>query len=439
MKPTSFLFAGILVLLFHSATGQSVFSPQRLDTLLTRLDERGKAMGSLVLWRNGKPAYQRAIGMSEEGKTVATPTTRYRIGSITKTFTAVLIFQQIEKGKLGLETRLSDFFPELPQAATITIGHLLQHRSGLHSITDDSPYLSWNTQVHSREQLIERMKKGGSDFEPDAKAAYSNSNYILLGWIVEKVTGKSYQRALEEGITRPLSLRDTYVFGKRKKEEAQSFRWTAGGWQRASETDASIPQGAGAIVSTATDVARFFEGLFQGKLVSAQSLATMQKQRDRFGMGLFMMPFYDRQSFGHTGGIDGFISNASYFPKDSTTVVLLTNGMNYPVNDVMLAVLKLYFGKEYRIPTFETKKVDAAKLASYEGVYAAEGFPMKITVRINNGVLEAQASGQGAFPLEPTEEHEFTFDPAGIKLRFDTEKKQMRLKQGSNDTVFTKE
>jgi CubicO group peptidase (beta-lactamase class C family) len=135
----------LLLLAFAALTtlarAQSI-QTTRIDSLLTRLAEHDKAMGSLAILKNGKVVYERAIGWSRPG-VAATPQTRYRIGSITKTFTSVLVFQQVEAGRLSLQTRLSKFYPRLPNAGSITIGQLLQHRSGIMNITDDTAYLRW--------------------------------------------------------------------------------------------------------------------------------------------------------------------------------------------------------------------------------------------------------------------------------------------------------
>jgi D-alanyl-D-alanine carboxypeptidase len=435
------LLLALLISISATLCAQS-FNRERLDSLLTRLSDNNKAMGSLTLWKGGKPVYQRAIGWSHiEGsnRSSASTETRYRIGSITKSFTAVLLFQQIEKGKLSQDSKLAEFFPQFANAGRITIGQMLQHRSGLANVTDDTAYLQWNTKPHTTEQLLQRMVKAGTSFEPDAKSAYSNTNYILLGLILEKITGKSYADLVQVQITAPLGLKNTSVFGRSLPQEAASFHFATSGWVKEPDTDVSVPGGAGALESTSADIAHFYEALFQGKLVSAKSLEIMKELRDGYGKGLFSFPFYDKTSYGHTGGIDGFTSIAAFFPSDSLAFAYCSNGANYKTNDILIGVLSIYFGRPYQIPSFTTLTIDAAQLQAYNGTYSNPEFPLKIEVRVKNGKLEAQATGQGAFPLEATAKDSFRFDPANITMIFDVANRKMTLKQGGTVTEFTKE
>jgi D-alanyl-D-alanine carboxypeptidase len=225
------LLLALFISLSATLCAQS-FSRERMDSLLTRLADHDKAMGSLTLWKGGKPVYERAIGWSRiEGnvRNSASTNSLYRIGSITKSFTAVLIFQQIEKGRLSQDSKLAEFFPQFPNAGKITIGQMLQHRSGLANVTDDTAYLQWNTKPQSKEQLLQRMVKAGTSFEPDAKSAYSNTNYILLGLILEKLTGKSYADLVQTNIAAPLGCGIVSFclqrLGKGARNRRERSRW----------------------------------------------------------------------------------------------------------------------------------------------------------------------------------------------------------------------
>lgn len=165
----------------------------KLDSLLTSLAANNKLMGSLAVSRNGQVVYNHAFGYAQLApKTPATPATRYRMSSISKMFTAVMLFQLMEEKKLTLTTPLSTFFPQLPNAKTITIEQMLSHRSGLHSITAEAAYLGYMTQPKTQAELLAIMTKLKPDFQPGAKFDYSNSNYIVLGYIVEKLGKQPY-------------------------------------------------------------------------------------------------------------------------------------------------------------------------------------------------------------------------------------------------------
>jgi D-alanyl-D-alanine carboxypeptidase len=399
----------IFLLVFSFAASAQTINTARLDTFFNRLDAHNKGMGSIAIRKAGKIIYQHATGYSDVAaagvSSLANADTRYRIGSITKTFTSTLVFLQVEQGKLTLDQTLDRFFPDLPNASKITIRDMLVHRSGLHNITEDSTYDQWNTTVQSNEQILARIVKNGIDFDPGAKSVYSNTNFILLGMIVEKITGKDYATLIREQIAGPLKLSNTYVFGSRQPSEARSYRYTGQGWQLENDTDPSIPRGAGAIVSTPTDLTAFFEALFMGRIVNASSLEEMKKTEGRYGKGLMQIPFGDKQSFGHTGSIDAFHSVAAYFPSDSITIAYCNNGENYKSNNVLIATLSITFNKPFDIPSFEVKKVDEAILTTYTGTYAAPDFPLQIEVRVKMANLKHRLRGRVPFrskPMEPT-------------------------------------
>jgi D-alanyl-D-alanine carboxypeptidase len=435
----SLLTAGLLS---ATAYAQGV-NTGKLDSLFSVLEAKNKAMGSIAISKNGKLQYTRAIGNSllkEGGNIKASTDTRYRIGSITKMFTATMIFQLAEEKKIDLNTKLDKYFPELPNAGKITISNLLGHRSGLHNFTNDAGYTEWMEQPKSEKEMLDIIAKGGTDFEPDSKAEYSNSNYVLLGYIIEKASGKPYAALLKEKIAGKAGLKHTY-YGKKsniKEGESLSYQWISN-WMPQPETDMSIPHGAGAIVSTPGDLTRFADALFKGKLISKASLAQMTEIKDNYGKGIFMIPFGEKKGFGHTGGIDGFSAMLIYFPQDSTAIAYCSNGTVYPVNDIMIGALSIYYNQPYAMPDFNTIAVDQATLDLYTGIYASAQIPVKITISRNGNTLMAQATGQSSFPLEATKKDKFKFDAAGIEIDFDQEKKELVLKQGGGSFTFTKE
>jgi D-alanyl-D-alanine carboxypeptidase len=432
----------LLTLLLYGTMFSQDFNKQKLDSLFSILSEKNKAMGSVTISKNGTVLYSRAIGysiISDKEKMASTINTRYRIGSISKMFTSTMIFQLIEEGKINLATTLDTWFPNIPNARQITIANLLYHRSGIHNFTNDPEYTTYMTMSKTQDEMIAIITKNKADFQPDEKTAYSNSNFVILGYIIEKITGKPYSKNLNERITSRIGLANTYYGGKTniKNNECFSYRFD-GTWNPETETDMSIPGGAGAIVSTPTDLTRFIEALFSYKLVSKNSLDQMKTIKDGMGMGMFQIPFYDKKAYGHNGGIDGFGSNLAFFPEDNLAVSYCTNGMVYPMNDILIGVLSIYYGKAYKIPTFNTLAMKAEDLDKYLGVYSSTQMPLKITVTKDKNSLIAQATGQSSFPLEPTEKDKFAFDQAGIKMEFNPAKNEMTLKQGAGNFLFTK-
>jgi CubicO group peptidase (beta-lactamase class C family) len=445
MRLKFFTIILIIGLSFGTLLPQSINKP-KLDSLFNILAEKNKSMGSLAISKNGNLLYSNAIGysfISESDKRPSTNLTKYRIGSITKMFTATMIFQLIEEEKIKLTTTLDTYFPNIPNAKIITISNLLNHRSGIHNFTSDADYLTYMTQPKTQSEMLAIISKNEVDFQPNEKASYSNANYVLLGFIIEKIDQQPYAKCLSERITSKIGLSNTYIGGKTDIDKNESYSYQfMDGWKQEQETDMSIPGGAGAIVSNPTDLTRFIEALFSLKLISQNSLTLMTTITERYGMGMFKFPFHDKMAFGHGGGIDGFVSNLAYFPEDSLAVSFCTNGQVYPMNDILIGVLSICFNKDYMIPTFDSKPaitLTSEELEKYLGTYSSTQLPLKITITKNDGLLVAQATGQASFPLDAIEKDIFRFEQAGIVLEFNPDKNEMTLKQGGGIFLFTKE
>ena len=429
------------ITLFTATSFAQKFDKEKLDLYFQTLENNNKFMGSVALSENGKIIYTKAIGFSDvESKTKPNETTKYRIGSISKSFTSALVFKAVEENKLSLDTKISKYFPNIKNADKISISNLLNHRSGIHSFTDNENYLSWNTQKKSEQELLKIIEDGGSDFEPNSTADYSNSNYVLLSFILEKIYKKPYSEILQEKIIKPIGLKNTYVGRKINLEnnEAHSYIFE-NNWIKETETDLSIPLGAGAIVSTPSDLLQFADALFNGKIISEKNLKLMETIKDDYGSGLFQMPFGAKKAFGHTGGIDGFSSNYGYFPEEKVAFALTSNGSNYTNNNIAIAVLSALFNQPYEIPAFKTFELPSADLDQYLGIYSSKDIPLKITVTKNDTTLMAQATGQSAFPLDASDKNIFKFDQAGIILEFMPANKTMILKQGGKNYNFIKD
>lgn len=439
------LLSVLILLVFSVSAFAQDFDKAKLDQFFDALSANNKGMGSLAIAKDGKIVYSRAVGIShvgDNGYVNSDAKTKYRIGSITKTFTATLVMQLVEEGKLKLDDTLGKFFPEIPNANKITVAQLLTHRSGIHNYTSDAAYyLSYSRRPQTHEQMVSVIAKTAPDFEPGTKAAYSNSNYLLLGYIAEKVSGKSYQDLLKEKITSKVNLADTFYGGKINgaNGESESFDFVRANWKMLAETDMSVAGGAGALLSTPTDLTTFIAALFDGKLVSQKSLDQMKTMTDNYGSGIVQFPFGEKKFFGHNGSIDGFSSTLGYQPEDKLAISYISNGTVYPVNDVMIAALSIYYNKPFDVPTFKPLQLSAAELEKFAGVYSTQAFPLKITFVVKNNALFGQATGQGELLFEATDKNKFRFEPAGIFIEFDAEKSMMTLKQAGREIVFTKE
>ena len=259
---------------------------------------------------------------------------------------------------------------------------------------------------------------------------------------MEDIYHKPYSKILEEQIIKPLGLKNTYYGKKINPSDNEAFSYIKKGnkWEKMPETDLSIPVGAGGIVSTPSDLMIFADALFSGKVVKEKSLKQMIDGKSAYRKGLFLMPFGAKKGFGHTGGIDGFASVFVYFPKDKVGAAITSNGVNLENNnDILIFLLKTAFNMPVEVPDFKIITVPKEVLEKYVGTYASADLPLKISIRLEENKLVAQATGQSSFVLTPKDEKNFVFGPAGIHLEFIPRNNQMILKQAGQKFIFTKE
>jgi D-alanyl-D-alanine carboxypeptidase len=434
----------ILIAFFICICISSIGQPKdtrKLDRYFSVLDSAGKFMGSVAIMQDGKIFYQRALGFSDvaSGKMASTET-RYRVGSITKTFTAVLVMRTVEKGRISLDQTIDKWYPSIRNAERITIRHLLSHRSGIHNFTDQPGYQNWQTRAMTEQQLTDTIISMPVDFEPGSKMSYSNSGYLLLTYILQKIWNKSYGTLLNQHILKPVGMKDTRYGGKIAIEnnDSRSYRFM-GNWINSPETDASIPAGAGAIVSTTADIVKFADRLFSGKLISDASLSQMKELKDNYGLALMRFPFFDKSGYGHTGGIDAFMSVYAYFPDTKTAYALCSNGATLPINDISIAILSSLYGRNFEIPDFRSVTLNPEELQKYLGSYVSKQIPLRIAFTRKGNKLISQATGQMPFELEAMGSHKFKFERAGILIEFKPDSNQMLLKQGGGTFLFSKE
>jgi D-alanyl-D-alanine carboxypeptidase len=319
---------------------------RRLDSLFDQLRETRKMMGSIAISKNGTKLYSRAIGYSrynDSEKVYSTENTKYRIGSISKTFTSTIIFQLIGAGALSLETPLAKYYPDFPNAEQITISHLLNHRSGIRNYTK----IKTQTRPRTREEMMKIISKSYSRSQPGTSTLYSNANYLILGYIIEKILVRPFDEVLRDSIVAKIGLANT-CFGQGLvigNNESLSYDLTRD-WVQQPATDLSIPGASGGILSTPTDLTRFIEALFSRKLVGQTSLDKMKTITQNYGMGMTEFSFHGKKAFGQVGGIDHFESVVAYFPGDSLAIAFCTNGHSEPIKNAIISTLEICFGGE---------------------------------------------------------------------------------------------
>jgi D-alanyl-D-alanine carboxypeptidase len=435
----------LVVIGFFAAASAQTLDKAKLDQFFDRLAEKNKAMGSLVIARDGKVIFERAIGYSQINgieKKPITAATRFRIGSITKMFTAVMVLQLVDEKKLKLTDTLEKYFPRIPNANKITILHVLTHRSGIHGISEIPEHRAVRDKGTTNAELLAMIEKAGpSDFEPGSKSVYMNENYFLLGLLIEKLTGKTYQENLTKRITSKIGLKDTYEprwNTDPARNESFSYRYGRD-WDQDADIHWSIFFGGGSIISTPYDLVKFIKALFDGKLVSKESLALMRTIKDGEGVGITTFTFAGKTLFGESGGAQSRGAWVAYLPEEKLAVAYATNAKLYPVNDILTGIFDIYWNRPFQIPAFNTLEVSADVLDRYVGVYSSPGVPITYTFTRDGTTLFVQLPGGVPLRLEATDEDKFKIDPPGIYFEFNAAKGEVTWKRGAGVRVFTKE
>lgn len=439
MKTKIVIYILLSLALFTTGHAQTL-DKTKLDQFFDRLAEKNKAMGSLLLAKDGNVLYTRAIGFSHmdgNEKKPLSAVTRYRIGSITKMFTSVMILQLVEEGKLKLSDTLDKFLPQIPNAGKITIAHLLSHRSGIPNTRPPS-----KTNAVTKDEMVALISKRKPDFEPDTKHSYSNAGFFILGIVVEKVTAKSYEDALKERITSKIGLKDTYAPTGDidvNKNESLAYTYFNGVWKPVHEMHSSILFGGGQIVSTPNDLATFIHALFGLKLVSQATLDRMKAMKDGDGLGMTTFTFAGKTFYGESGGGDNRGAWIAYEPEEKLAVAYAANAKIYSVTNIMNGVADIYYHRPFQIPALESIAVNPDVLDRYVGSYSTPGAPAKAIITRDGSTLYFKPPGaSSAAPLEAIAEDKFQIEGAAV-LTFDAANGRMTIKRGGGEKVFTKE
>jgi CubicO group peptidase (beta-lactamase class C family) len=310
----------------------------KIDEVMTLANKYGLFNGSVLVAENGKVIYKKGLGLANmEWNIPNTPETRFRLGSITKQFTATLILQLVEQGKIKLDGKLSDYLPDYRKdvGQKVTIHQLLNHTSGIPSYTGLPGFFSdVSRDPYSVADFVKKYASNDLQFEPGSKFSYNNSGYFLLGAIIEKVTGQPYERVLKEKIFDPLGMKNTgydhhaTIIEKR----AAGYLKTPDGYVNAPYLDMSLPYAAGSMYSTVDDLYLWDQALYTDRLLTVQSKELMYKPalsnyaygwliaKAKLGTGTETVP-----SISHGGGINGFNTLITRYPVQKNLVVLLDN------------------------------------------------------------------------------------------------------------------
>lgn len=395
------------------------------DTLLMNAFKPNEPGATAIISRKGQVIYKKAFGMADMELNVPMQADMiFRIGSISKQFTGVAILQLVEKGKLSLQDDIKKFIPDYPtHGYTITVEHLLTHTSGIKSYTGMTEFESMMRKDMKPLELIDVFKNQPMEFAPGLKWNYNNSGYVLLGYIIEKISGKSYEQYVQENLFAPAGMtRSGYGNDNRIiLNRAKGYQQGKDGFENAKYLSMTLPYAAGSLISTVEDLWKWNQALHSYKLVSKESLQkafTDYKLSDgkptRYGYGWSFSDVQGSASIEHGGGINGFVTDGIYLPAEDIFVAVFANCDCRSLENLAPKMAALTLGKPY-----DQKEIaiDEATAKEYNGVYENEAGEQRI-ITAEGTKLTSQRSGGSKYRIKPFAKDKFFFENSLSSLRF---------------------
>ena len=425
LKQTLVIVFGFLSSLTYSQQKNNTQIAAEFDKMLSEQFKPNETGATAIVARYGKIIYKKGFGMANlELNVPMKPDHVFRIGSITKQFTAIAIMQLMEQGKLSLQDELTKFVPDYPtQGATITIEHLLTHTSGIQDYSrmrDTAKRIAGDVTPN---EMIDYFKNQPMRFAPGTKWEYSNSGYYLLGYIIEKITGKTYAQYLEENFFKKLGMTNSLYASNTKIVKDRVGAYTAGkyGYENAPHISMTHPYAAGSIQSTVDDLFKWHQAVHSYKLIKKENLEkalTKYKLKDgsetAYGYGWRLGNVYDSPSIWHGGLINGSITMAVYLPKEDVFVAVFSNCDCNSPEEVTLRLAAIAAGHQYQYKEISTGNVN---LQDYIGVYENEKGQQRI-ITVSENKLYSQLGRGPKSHVKAWQKDKFFFDDQIVTLEF---------------------
>jgi len=401
-----FKFLALFLLLALIINVNAQDKSQKIDELVNKYYEYGQFSGTVLVSEGGNVIYKKGVGYANaEWNIPNEPDTKFRLGSITKQFTSMLIMQLVEKGKINLEGKLSDYLPYYRKdiGDKVTIHHLLSHTSGIPSYTDLPKFMKDEVRnPYKVKDLVVKFCSDDLEFEPGTDWKYDNSGYVILGAVIEEETGKPYEAVLKENILIPLGMNST---GYDHSEEIINKR--ASGYHKAGiriinapYMDMSLPYAAGSLYSTVEDLYIWDQALYSDKLVSNESkekMFTPYKNNYGYGWGIREHEFggEKKKVISHSGGIFGFTTLILRFTDDKNLIVLLCNVLPGELNGLSKGIANILYDQPYDMPKKSLAEI-LMKIIIEKGIEpAVDDFNSKKEIKAEYNISEDEMNMLG--------------------------------------------
>jgi CubicO group peptidase (beta-lactamase class C family) len=416
----------LLLMLLVTAVGGFAQDAARFDEVVQAYSRDHHFMGSVLVAKDGAVVFEKSVGWANaEWNVPNSAATKFRLGSITKQFTAAAILLLEEQGKLKLDDPLSKLLPATPASwGSVTVRQLLTHTAGVPSITEAPDYGVWKLSPEGPAKSVAHLADKPLDFTPGERFHYSNTGYLLLGWMVEQASGQSYEAFLREHLFLPLGMQDSGYDSNAAviPQRASGYMPGPDGFLNAPYIDMHVPGGAGALYSTTGDLLRWTQGLFGGHVLKPESLEQMTTPVEAgYGFGLFIGTRNGRKVISHGGGIEGFTSHLAYYPEGKVTIAVLANINGQAPEQIAQNLAAVEFGEAVKLATeHKVISVPRAALERFAGIYDLSPTFM-LTITLAGDQLTCQATGQSAFPIFPEAETKFFVKAVDAQIEFFTD------------------
>ncbi|MEP1448043.1 MAG: serine hydrolase [Paraglaciecola sp.] len=415
-----------LCLITFSLTGQAKSTTSEFDRLLNNLFTADGPGGVALVVEDGKTVYRKAFGMANlELGVKMTPENIFRIGSISKQFTAVAILKLAEEGKIDLDADITQYIKDYPtHGHTITIKHLLNHTSGIKSYTSLE---KWDAQERKRDftptQLIDYFKHEPMDFAPGEQFRYNNSGYILLGHIIELVSGETYADYIQNHLFQPLNLSNSSYGSTSRiiKNRAYGYSKTDDAYINADFLSMTQPYAAGSLLSTVDDVYAWYTAIMNDKVINKTSRKMAHQmgvlnsgEKIDYGFGWFIGNIQGSPMIEHGGGINGYLTASIWLPEEKVFVAVFSNCNCNAPGDTANKMAAIAIDNP-----FNWKKVNLNDelLKSYQGVYEKAPDDLR-TFTFEDGQLYSLRSGGTRYKIFPFAKDQFFFEDSIVTLTF---------------------
>ena len=419
--------AAFMFFLCAAGTRSSAFAQapvDRMDQIVRSYSDSHQFMGSVLVAQGDKVVFEKSYGNANlEWNIPDDSLTKFRIGSMTKQFTAASILLLEERGKLSTDDYVKKYMPDAPATwDKITIYNLLTHTSGIPSFTSFPDYSTSEATPTTPKALVDRFRDKPLEFQPGEKWNYSNSGYVLLGYLLEKISGQTYADFVTQNIFKPLGMKDSGYDSNSAviPHRATGYTPSPGGPVNSGYIDMTIPFSAGALYSSAHDLLMWEQALFGGKVLSAAALKKMTTPyKENYGCGLMITTTKGHLEYEHGGGIEGFNTEMAYYPDDKLTVIVLANLNGGAPGDIAGKLAAVAHGDKVVLQSeLKEIKVSHEILAKYVGYYElAPG--IFITMSLNGDRFFTQLTGQPKFEVFAETEKDFFLRVVDAQLTFE--------------------